>query len=228
MQMGKFIDRTGQVFGRLTVLYRVESNTKKGTKWACQCECGNVKNILSDNLISGTTKSCGCWKTELHTTHGFSQLTTKEEQGTYHVWESMRQRILNRKHKAYKNYGGRGITIDSRWETFAGFLADMGVRPAGHSIERIDNDGPYSPGNCKWATRKEQDSNMQKTRLVEYLGKKVTLSELSKITGINLSRLRHRCVVQGLSVEDTIRMPAYSPKRKLSSFTKTPDKGAQQ
>lgn len=213
--MGKFIDRTGQVFGRLTVLRRAENTTKKGTRWYCQCECGNIKSILSDNLLNGSTRSCGCLSVESHTTHGFSRVATKEEQGTYHVWESMRQRILNPNHKAYKDYGGRGITIDPRWNTFAGFLSDMGVRPAGHSIDRIDNDGPYSPENCKWATRIEQASNMQKTRLVEYHGNKMTLSELSKITGINLSRLRHRYVVQGLSVEDSIRMPTYSPKRKF-------------
>lgn len=205
--MGKFVDRTGQVFGRLTVIKRAEVRTKNGAVWECKCECGKTVNVLAYNLANGNSKSCGCFSRERTRKHGFCSSSVIDESGTYHVWEALKQRTTKPNCKAYKNYGGRGIKIDPRWENFENFLLDMGVRPHGTSLDRIDNNGDYTPENCKWSTRIEQNSNKRDNFFIEYKGEKMTISELSRRTGVGISRLRHRIVVQGLTVDESLTRP---------------------
>jgi hypothetical protein len=158
----KLRDLTGQRFGRLTVIERAMNSPHGMTKWLCKCDCGAEIIARRGNLHTGNTQSCGCWRrdsaTAGHIIHGEGKRyqTTAE----YRCWRNMITRCRNPHNHAFKNYGGRGISICDEWLDFKCFLADMGRRPStGFSLDRINNDGNYEPGNCRWATRKQQANN---------------------------------------------------------------------
>jgi hypothetical protein len=144
---------TGQTFGLLAVLERAENRSRSAQAyWLCLCACGQETIVNGSNLRRGRTSSCGCGRIK----HGYAGKTPE-----YHAWEGIKQRCLNPKRAGYEYWGGRGISICQRWaESFKAFYADMGPRPGlGYSIDRIDNDGNYEPGNCRWATATEQQRN---------------------------------------------------------------------
>lgn len=156
----RFHDLTGKKYGRLLVL-----GYSGNCKWLCRCDCGKEKDVLSQNIQSGASSSCGCRMMEvsrtLLLTHG---ATVDGKETSEHIsWRAMTDRCRNKSHVAWKYYGGRGITVCERWYQYENFLADMGSKPTPkHSIDRIDPDGNYEPGNCRWATVLEQRHNRRK------------------------------------------------------------------
>jgi hypothetical protein len=147
---------TGKRYGRWMVRRFAEISKHREAIWVCACDCGTERNIRGSHLISGHSKSCACGRTQ----HGFNKLSGAHP--IYKVWGSMKARCSNPNSKDYKNYGGRGITVCERWMFFPNFRDDMfGGWKHGLTIDRINNDGNYEPGNCRWATRAEQNRNKQ-------------------------------------------------------------------
>lgn len=181
--MAKWKNIVGKRFGLLTVQAYVG-----GSKWDCLCDCGGTSVVTTGRLNSGNTKSCGCRKAAV-----LGESTTKHGRtGTrvYRIWKGMKSRCLNTNTPRYKDYGGRGIQVCGRWLSFENFYADMGDPPAGTSLDRIDNDGPYSPDNCRWATTREQ--NLNRKKIVRING--VPLVELAEARGVSYHTLYGRYI----------------------------------
>lgn len=183
----KALDLTGQRFGRL-VAVRLAGHAGKERLWLCRCDCGTERAIRGHGLRSGNSASCGCVRIESITTHG------KWKTPEYQIWHAAKQRCTNPNDQGWKNYGGRGITMCDPWrESFAAFLADMGPRPsANHSIDRIDNAGPYAPENCRWATKIQQSENRRTNHHLTWKGETLTVSQWAKRTGLSLNTIEDR------------------------------------
>ena len=195
-------DITGQRFGRLVVLSRQGSDKHKKALWLCQCDCGNTTVAGGSSMLCGNTSSCGCIHKEQlierNSSHGLCK--TSE----YYSWANMVDRCTNKNNDSFEYYGGRGITVTDKWKSFENFYSDMGQKPSElYTLERIDNNGNYEPGNCRWATRKEQANNKRNNRRETHNGKTQTLAQWAAEVGISRSLLFHR-LKNGMSMEEAL------------------------
>lgn len=206
-------DITGQRFGRLVAVSRTSSVGGK-VLWRCQCDCGQQTVAYLANLCGGRTQSCGCYNQEQRSkrrrAHGESgNCRGIQRSRLYIVWTGMQQRCHNPNNPSHRNYGARGIEVCERWRSsFEAFRDDMGEPPSlKASIERIDNDGPYSLENCRWADAKTQCRNRRKTLRITYQGITASLAEHAEAHGIAYDTLVQRVMRYGWSVDDAIETP---------------------
>lgn len=187
----KNLDLIGQRFNRLLVVEKIGTINQK-VMWKCKCDCGNFVNVHTSNLRSNRVKSCGCYKLDK-----LVKRSTKHNQRhtrLYEVWKSLKQRCLNSNSNAYKNYGGRGITICEEWKNDFQLFYDWSMKNGykkGLTIDRINNNDSYKPNNCRWVTRQAQANNTRTNRYIEYNGIIHTISEWSRILNISYSKLRY-------------------------------------
>jgi len=185
----KALDLSGKRFGKLIAIERIG---RKGSfaLWVFRCDCGNEKQATTQLVMRGHTQSCGCLQLESKranaTTHGQSGSLT------YRRWCSMYNRCMNPKQGSYKRYGGAGIAICDRWRTFESFLKDMGECPPGHTLDRKESAGNYEPGNCRWATPKQQANNTKNSLFITYKEKTQTLKEWAEELGLNYATIYRR------------------------------------
>lgn len=198
---GVALDLTGQRFGRTTALERGPNKGKK-TTWRCVCDCGDERTVTTDCLTRGGSLSCGC----LHSERLTKRLTThgKSRSSEYNSWQKMMERCTDPNCSQYKDYGGRGITVCERWRVPANFFEDMGDKPSPHhTLDRIENSGNYEPGNCRWATRKEQNNNTRRNRQVTVRGKRMTVTEAAERFGADIYDIRRRLLAGG-TIEEAL------------------------
>lgn len=193
----KLLDLTGQRFGRLTVEARdgiaVSPNGQTRPTWLCRCDCGQTVTVFGENLRNGRTKSCGCYQrqriSERSLRHGHARRSI-DRQGQrspeYRAWCAAKNRCNNHCDKNYPRYGGRGIRMSNEWaNSFEAFLRDMGSRPDGCTLDRIENNGNYEAGNCRWATQVTQNQNRRSNRYVMLNGERVVVTEASRRSGLS-------------------------------------------
>lgn len=206
----EFIDLSGKQFGRWTVIKRVEDHVSKGgthyTQYECMCECGTVKNVVANSLRNGRSYSCGCFGRERAAevcrsnfkTHG----NTKDR--LYQIYAGMKKRCFNRHAYNYSDYGGRGITICKEWlddwVSFRTWALDNGYNE-NLSIDRIDVNGDYEPGNCRWVDCVAQANNRRSSRYITYNNEEHTIAEWAKILNIPYKRL-HKWIYKGKTMEE--------------------------
>lgn len=206
----------GSVFGRLTVT----AACRDIKYYVCACSCGETKRVRVDHLRTGKIRSCGCLRNELSSsrtdnlheankTHGLSK------SDVYDTWRGMKTRCGNKNNSAYSYYGGRGLSVCKRWlNSFENFISDMGPRPDGFTLERKNNALGYSPKNCVWASRSDQQNNRRVNRRVVYNGKTYTVSQLAELTGVHRNTITLR-IDSGLPIEKIVsrdRLIGFSSK----------------
>jgi len=199
----KSIDLTGKTFNQLTIIHKNGTDKYGKPMWFCECTCGNTKTILGTSIRNGSTKSCGCLRkkqlSQRVKTHGLSKTVE------YKIWKGIKKRCFNSSCKAFPNYGGRGITICDIWKNDAqAFIDYIGSRPSNeYSIERINNNKNYEPGNIKWATRQEQNGNQRSNRLITIKDKTKNVAQWGKISPVATSTIYSR-LNKGWPPEDAV------------------------
>jgi len=199
------LELVGRRFGRLIVIGR-ERDASGQLLCLCVCDCGNTTRVSTDHLGSGHTQSCGCLRKDR--TRESRSIHNMKHTTEYNAWVKIKGRCYNSRDAAYDRYGGRGIVVCDRWKnSFVNFYNDMGPRPKGMSLDRIDNDGPYSPENCRWASDEEQANNKRNNRVIVYDGMSKTMAEWSRYLGISRSILSARINRHGWSIERALTTP---------------------
>ncbi|MEH2148574.1 hypothetical protein [Nostoc sp.] len=203
-------DLTGQRFVRLVVQQKCQppkEYASKTTWWMCLCDCGNTKAVRGTHLKRGGVQSCGCLQKEnlsvYPSTHGCTGSPC------WYSWRGMLDRCRRENSTSWERYGGKGIKVCDRWQGdngFENFLMDMGERPEGKTLDRIDSSGDYCPKNCRWATPKEQRLNTSRTRWMTYDGKTLCLSDWASELGMDRNTLNNR-LNKGWSIEKTLSTP---------------------
>lgn len=194
----------GAPFGLWTVMAACPrfKGQRGQARYICKCKCGTIRELPSQALREGTSKTCGCQRAEqtrnLHRRHGMTK--TPE----WYAWQHMRRRCYDPKDRSYTDYGGRGITVSERWLRFENFFADMGKRPSpSHSIERKDNNGNYEKSNCKWATRSEQNNNKRSNVVISHAGLTMNVTQWAAHLNCPVSRIFNR-INRGSTPEQAI------------------------
>lgn len=208
----KTINLKGKQFGRWEVLGfdRIEQPSRVAF-WHCRCSCGTVRSVKAGSLTQGKSISCGCARLDAVIDHGMTK--TRE----FKSWDSMIQRCTNPKAPDFPKYGGRGITICPQWlESFNNFYRDMGDRPQGKSLDRLDVNGNYEPGNCRWATRSEQQRNKSNQIQVTAFGRTQTVGLWSLETGVD-SKAIHWRIKTGWPPERAVTEPKAARKRRKAA-----------
>lgn len=204
--MSKFIDRTGQKFGRLTLIERVENNKFNQVQWKCRCDCGKEVIVKSYSLTTGQTKSCGCLKKEQNYINIAKVKHNMTNTRLYNIWRNMKSRCLNPNNKRHKFYFDKGITVCDEWKNdfmnFYNWAINNGYRD-NLTIDRINNNGNYEPKNCRWATITEQNNNQSNNIRIKYNESEYTLSELSKIYNIKRATLYDR-IKRGWTIDEAL------------------------
>ena len=211
--MGKRAELTGRRFGMLVAISPAHLDDAHQWHWNVHCDCGNQqKTVRAHDLLTGKQTSCGC----VHVTHG----ATKGGKPTpeYLSWRGMLARCTNPKATGFENYGGRGVTVCERWQSFALFLEDMGPRPnITDSIDRIDNDGNYEPGNCRWATTLEQNQKKRSLVMLTVDGETSYLADWARRVGLDEDTLRKRVLKLGWDHRRAVMTPTRGSKVPLAS-----------
>jgi hypothetical protein len=197
----------GATFGRWTVIGPEKPASIR--RWMCLCECGEIRAVRKEKLLDGTSQSCGCLQRENLTTHGMTASAVRRKSSEYWIWNTMIQRCTNRRARNYADYGGRGISVCERWLSFPNFFADMGLRPSNlHSLERMDNASGYSPANCCWATRREQNQNRRNNRRFTVQGETKCLAEWARALGCSHTTILAR-IRMGWTEERAVSTPVH-------------------
>ncbi len=204
--MSNFLINGSQSFGRLTTVFPFKSKDSAHLKWACVCSCGKSHIVRADHLHNHNIRSCGCLQRESKITHGLSRTRS------YRSWSLMKARCSNKNVKRYAEYIDRGITVCERWMEFEKFLADMGEKPEGKSLDRIDNNKGYSPDNCRWATSKEQMNNTRGNRWITYKSELKRLHEWALIAKVSTDTFRTR-LRRGWTIERALAHPLNVEKK---------------
>lgn len=205
--MGKFIDLTGQKFGRLTVIERAENGKQGHTYWLCKCICGNKTIVRGNHLRKGLIRSCGCLESEnrktMSTTHGLTKTRL------YNIWGHIIQRCTNPNSKNYERYGGRGITICEKWRndfvSFYEWAINNGYKED-LTIDRIDNNKGYFPDNCRWTDKITQANNTRSNRFLTFNNKTQTIAQWARELELNANRIGDR-LNHGWSIEKALTTP---------------------
>ena len=213
-----FNDITGQKFGRLEATSRAfKDQQRRCWHWICVCECGAELIVRGDCLMSGNTRSCGCLRrdriVESHFVHG------KSKDPLYDVWIAMRARCLDPNNGFYHNYGGRGIALCEEWLNYIPFQ-EWSLKNGykrGLCIDRRNNNGPYSPENCRWVTHKTNNRNTRRTHYITYAGETKSLTDWAEEKGLNAQALGNRLNNYNWSIERALETPiGYRSPRKVA------------
>lgn len=198
-------NHAGRRFGRLVAIEPAESLNGK-TTWLCKCDCGNSAVVRTYQLVSYRTMSCGCLRVSAAIRAGHANITHgKARTRAYRVWKGMRQRCFYEKAINFKDYGGRGITVCDQWnKSFQAFIDDMGSPEDGMQLDRIDHNGNYEPGNCRWVTPRTNSRNKRNNNLIEFNGVTRTITEWAAGLGITHQALHRRMNVLGWPKEKAL------------------------
>jgi hypothetical protein len=213
----RFRDLTNIRFGKLIAIKPIKKSYDTKYYWECICDCGKTKVIMSSNLVRGISTTCGCGKIkigEITTKHGMTKTRI------FKIWAGVRKRCTNPRCKSYNHYGGRGIKISDKWNNFMDFYNDMKEGYADNlSLDRINPNGNYEPGNCRWATQKTQSRNRRNNHIIEYKSESKTLAEWSEISKVPSNAIKYR-IQNGWDIGKAIFTQTIQQDKSINSISK--------
>lgn len=214
--MARPLNIAGEKYGRLIAVEWTGNACSSGRLWKFKCDCGAEIIASIGQVRSGNTTSCGCFAKEKLRSRNEKMAKHKcTRSPTWNSWSAMRRRCQKQDDKDYHKYGARGIVVCERWQSFENFMADMGERPEGMTIDRVDNNGNYEPENCRWATPLQQSRNSRNSVVIEYQGEKHCVAEWAALVGIEVKTLQYR-IRSGWDVEKALSTPSMTNRKRFS------------